>query len=148
MYRSPVEVEFLHHPRRIILDEDIAVRDQIPGRGNALFLVEQAADTGAEKAEAGRDWLLIEGAGDGYQKAGWLIRQSGPWCASALTSLINSLDVERKKGAFLTDRGWLAVNQEEWSAIAAPEDGHARLELIDSAALDAVRIDCTLRRLD
>ncbi len=111
------------------------------------FLVENRADPGSEPRDDGSDWLLIEGAGDGYRRAGWLIRQPMPWSTSALASFVAGLDVERKKGLFLTDRGWRSVNQDDWAAVAAPEDGRARLELIDPGRPDFARIDRALARL-
>ncbi len=93
------------------------------------------------------DWLLIEGGGDGYRRAGWIIRQDSPWSAQMLESFIGGLSVERKKGFFLTESGWLAVNQTDWSPIAAPEDGLSRLELIDPNPLDTATIDSNLKQL-
>lgn len=93
------------------------------------------------------DWLLIEGRGDGYHRAGWIIQQQRPWAVASLRALIDDLPVERKKGLFLTERGWLAVNQTDWVPIAAPSDGQTRLELIAAEPLDAVQIDGRLKEL-
>ena len=109
------------------------------------FLVESGA--AEHPARPDGDWLLIEGQGDGYRRAGWIIRQQAPWSADALRTFVDGLEVERKKGLFLTDRGWQAVNQSEWSAIAAPLDGRARLELIDPRPLQAAATDRALQRL-
>ena len=111
------------------------------------FLVESGTEDAPDAAADSSDWLLIEGNGDGYRRAGWLIRQNGPWPTSALESLITGLDVERKKGLFLTERGWLAVNQSAWSPVAAPADGRSRLEIIDPAVLNTGWIDDQLARL-
>jgi len=109
------------------------------------FLVETAP---AEKAHDERgDWLLIEGSGDGYRRAGWVIRPKRPWPAVSLKACLASLPVERKKGLFFTEHGWLALNQSDWSPIAAPEDGRARLELIHPESMDVQGIDGKLKRL-
>ena len=111
------------------------------------FLVESGAASSTVLGHNAGDWLLIEGGGDGYQRAGWIIRQNSPLSARMLESFIGGLSMERKKGLFLTDRGWLAVNQTDWSPITAPEDGRSRLELIDPNPLDAVTIDSKLKQL-
>lgn len=108
------------------------------------FLVEH--DTGNTRvADPGSDWLLIEGEGDGYRRAGWLIRQAAPWPFAQLKDLLAGLDVERVKGLFLTDAGWLAVNQTDWSPVAAPADGRTRLEIIDPADLNSQALDANLK---
>jgi len=111
------------------------------------FLVESGAEQSPALGHDAGDWLLIEGGGDGYQRAGWIMRQETPWSAQMLESFIGRLTVERKKGLFLTDIGWLAVNQTDWSPIAAPEDARSRLELIDPKPLDTATIDSRLRQL-
>ena len=111
------------------------------------FLVESGAARSPALGHDAGDWLLIEGGGDGYRRAGWIIRQDSPWSAQMLESFIGGLSVERKKGLFLTDSGWLAVNQTDWAPIAAPEDARSRLELIDSKPLDTARIDKQLKQL-
>ena len=110
------------------------------------FLVEQANDIHTA-TEAVHDWLLIEGQGDGYQRAGWMIHQTVPWSVSALADYIADIRVERKKGLFFTDQGWYAVNQNDWSKIAPPKDRHSRLELIDAVTIDVDGIDHQLKSL-
>jgi len=109
------------------------------------FLVEAAAAGAPHDAQG--DWLLIEGSGDGYRRAGWVMRPRRPWPAGSLQAVLGGLKVERKKGLFFTEQGWLALNQSEWSPIAAPEDRRARLELIDPGPLDTRGVDRALRRL-
>lgn len=109
------------------------------------FLAE-AAGAAATAPDAG-GWLLIEGGGDGYRRAGWLIRQDRPWRLAELEDLRRRLDVERIKGLFETERGWLALNQSDWSECSAPADGLTRLELIDPRPIDAQALDRMLRRL-
>jgi G3E family GTPase len=111
------------------------------------FLVETGIHDETGLAGKDNDWLLIEGGGDGYQRAGWVIRQDSPLSAQMLESFIGGLCVERKKGFFLTEIGWLAVNQTDWSPVAAPEDGRSRLELIDPNPLDTATIDSNLKQL-
>ena len=111
------------------------------------FLVEQSIGDADAADENSNDWLLIEGAGDGYRRAGWLIRQTAPWSDQALRTLMDGVRVERKKGLFLTDRGWLMLNQSDWIPGQAPKDGRSRLELIDPQALQTSIIDSALRSL-
>jgi G3E family GTPase len=111
------------------------------------FLVENASAQSADGGADASDWLLIEGSGDGYRRAGWIIRQPAPWPAEALQIFVGELKVERKKGLFLTERGWMGVNQDDWSNIARPQDGRSRLELIDPGPLDAEPIDQALHAL-
>jgi len=111
------------------------------------FLVETGSDIAPDAAIDTGDWLLIEGSGDGYRRAGWIIRQDGPWPAQTLEPFFASLEVERKKGLFLTDRGWRVVNQSDWSPVPAPSDGRSRLELIHSGPLQTHEIDQRLRKL-
>jgi G3E family GTPase len=112
------------------------------------FLVENPSPAEPKPATQDQDWLLIEGSGDGYRRAGWIIHQRGPWPTAALAALIEALPVERRKGLFLTDRGWLAINQSDRSPISAPQDGRSRLELIHAGELDARAIDNQLKQLD
>lgn len=111
------------------------------------FLVESAAEHAPDAAADASDWLLIEGSGDGYRRAGWIIRQHGPWSAQALKSCIAELEVERKKGLFLTEQGWRAVNQSDWSTVTAPADRRSRLELIHPGPLQTHQIEDRLKRL-
>ena len=89
----------------------------------------------------------VTGFDTGYYRAGWVIRPRRPWRTTALAAWLEALTVERKKGLFLTERGWLAVNQARWETTSAPADGRARLELIDPAPLDAKTLDRDLKRL-
>lgn len=93
------------------------------------------------------DWLLIEGLDDGFHRAGWLIRQHRPWSAAALARLLAAVAVERCKGLFCTERGWLACNQADWRPCDAPGDGLTRLELFDAQSIDSAALDARLRRL-
>ena len=111
------------------------------------FLVENASAQGADGGADASDWLLIEGGGDGYRRAGWIIRQPAPWPAEVLEAFVGDLEVERKKGLFLTELGWMGVNQDDWSIISAPGDGRSRLELIDPGPLEAGPIDQALHAL-
>lgn len=111
------------------------------------FLVESGTEDAPDAAAANGDWLLIEGNGDGYRRAGWIIRQDGPWSAQALKSCIAELKVERKKGLFLTEQGWRAVNQSDWSPVTAPTDGRSRLELIHPSPLQTHEIEDRLKKL-
>ena len=111
------------------------------------FLVENAASQDADRGADDSDWLLIEGRGDGYRRAGWIIRQPVPWPAEILEGFVDDLNVERKKGLFLTERGWLTVNQDDWAAAPGPADGRSRLELIDPRPLDCASIDAALQRM-
>ena len=109
------------------------------------FLVENATAQDADGGAAAGDWLLIEGSGDGYRRAGWIIRQPAPWPSEVLEAFVGDLKVERKKGLFLTERGWMGVNQDDWSIISAPGDGRSRLELIDPEPLDTDGLDRALQ---
>ena len=111
------------------------------------FLVEHANDSEDTDAHRHDDWLVIEGQGDGYHRAGWLIRQTTPWSAATLAACIANIQVERKKGIFNTDRGWLAANQDGWLTISPPTDGRTRIELIDSARIKVEDIDRQLKSL-
>ena len=111
------------------------------------FLIGESADSGHTQATHDQDWLLIEGAGDGYHRAGWLMHQAAATPLGVLQVFIAGLGLARCKGLFHTDRGWQGVNESEWSGIQPPADGRARLELIDAAPIDADSIDQTLRRL-
>ncbi len=111
------------------------------------FPLEQAGEATPERDREASDWLLIEGAADGYHRTGWRIRPQRPWPATRLRTLLDGLAVERKKGVFLSDAGWLALNQDEWRPVAAPSDGWARLELIDATPVEAPAIDRRLRAL-
>ncbi len=111
------------------------------------FLVETAGNADMEHERAQSDWLLIEGHGDGYHRAGWIIRSATGWPFVALQPLVDDLQVERRKGIFLTDRGWQSCNQSDWATITAPADGLCRLELIDADPIDASATDDALQAL-
>ncbi len=111
------------------------------------FLVEAAGESHDATPLTQSDWLLIEGRGDGYQHAGWVIRQHGEWPSATLQTLISRLDVERKKGIFATDLGWRAVNQTVWIPVKPPPDGLSRLELIHPEKIPTRTIDLALRAM-
>ena len=111
------------------------------------FLVESGATAEADATAGTRDWLMIEGRGDGYHRVGWMIHQHAACAMADLQRLLAGLDVERKKGIFFTEHGWLALNQDDWSRVDPPNDGLSRLELIDRRPLPAVAIDRQLRML-
>ena len=111
------------------------------------FLVETGAIPAADATADARDWLMIEGRGDGYHRVGWMIHQRSACATTDLQHLVTGLEVERKKGLFFTDHGWLALNQDDWSPVDPPNDGRSRLELIDRQPLPAVAIDQQLRTL-
>ena len=119
-------------------------RARFPGAHASL--VETA--TMEPQTEASGDWLQIDGHADGYHRAGWRIVQRRRWSKDALDRLWAALGVERKKGLFETDLGWVAYNQDHDSPIAAPTDGRARLELIDHTPPDSPTIDTRLQELD
>jgi G3E family GTPase len=133
-------------PAWLDLDRDRNRRAAFPEAH--AFLVETGDAGGAGHAKERADWLLIEGQGDGHHRAGWVIRTAKAWPLSTLRDLVDGLRVERYKGLFLTDQGWLACNQSEWSAIKPPPDGLNRLELIDAEPLNTTAIDDALRILD
>lgn len=110
------------------------------------FLVDSDQD-GDDTVHTDDDWLLLEGFGDGYHRAGWIMRPRTRWPLSALRDWIASLDVERCKGLFDTDAGWYTLNQDAWSPGVAPADGRSRLELIDAHRLPSSDIDERLRAL-
>jgi G3E family GTPase len=111
------------------------------------FLVDHPADGEEHPAEGAGEWQLIEGAGDGYRRAGWLIRQRDAWPLTSLQALLDGLGVERKKGLFLTTEGWYGCNQALWVPVEEPADGRARLELIDPDPIAADSVDRALRAI-
>jgi G3E family GTPase len=111
------------------------------------FLVGHGPHDGAASAGVARDWVQIQGAGDGYRRVGWIIRQHAPWPAGALRALLDHLPVERKKGVFNTEHGWRASNQNDWRPVEPPTDGRTRLELIDPEPIESDAVDRGLRRL-
>jgi G3E family GTPase len=112
------------------------------------FLVDSGTHGhGASPADRG-EWQLIEGAGDAYHRAGWLIRQHRAWPFEPLQTLLAGLAVERKKGLFLTDAGWYSCNQGTWASAVEPPDGRSRLELIHPDPIAALSADQALRALD
>ena len=132
-------------PAWLDLDRDGSRRAAFPEAH--AFLVETTGDRDTGHQHPRPDWLLIEGSGDGYHRAGWIIRSTIAWPLAALQRLVDGLQVERRKGLFFTDQGWRSCNQSEWTAIAAPADGLCRLELIDARPPDAPTIDDALKAL-
>lgn len=112
------------------------------------FLVDSGHQAHEAPAADDGEWQLIEGVGDGYHRAGWLIHQRHQWPLEPLKSLLSGLAVERKKGVFLTDEGWYTCNQADWSPTAAPADGRSRLELIDPDPIAVSSADQALRAMD
>jgi Ni2+-binding GTPase involved in maturation of urease and hydrogenase len=124
-----------------------------PGRRAAFpeahaFLLGNPAGADDGPATPKADWLLIEGGGDGYRRAGWILHQARPWPQPEIAAVLAGLAVERCKGLFLTADGWRALNQDAWSECPAPGDGRSRLELIDPEPIDASGLDHYLRGLD
>ncbi len=111
------------------------------------FLVESGTPVADGQQQSDDDWLRIEGRGDGYHRVGWLIRQATPCDASMLMACVDNISAERKKGVFLTEKGWRSVNQSEWGSIDTPADGRSRLEVIDPSPVDALALDTRLRRV-
>lgn len=108
------------------------------------FLAEIGTGTPPETG----DWLMTGGFDSDYHRAGWLIEAQRPWPIKPLREWLDTLPMERKKGLFLTDSGWLTLNQDDWASVSPPDDGRNRLELIDVAPIAASEIDAVLRRLD
>ena len=124
-----------------------------PGRRAAFpeahaFLLGNPAGADSTATPPPADWLLIEGGGDGYRRAGWIVLQTRPWRLAGIEAALAGLTVERHKGVFLTDGGWRTLNQDAWSDCPAPDDGRSRLELIDPEPIDARALDLRLRSLD
>ncbi len=111
------------------------------------FLISSGQDDGDRHHHPISDWMLIEGQGDHYQRAGWLFKAETPWHTDEIARFLDGLDIERKKGVFNTASGWRSYNQGEWHEVAAPEDGFARLELIHPQSIDVAAIDDALKRL-
>lgn len=111
------------------------------------FLIESGTPFESDQPYGDQDWLRIEGRGDGYHRAGWRIRQPAPCDASMLMALVDGIAAERKKGLFLTDKGWRSVNQSEWRLIDTPADHRSRLEVIDPSPIDVLTLDAGLRRV-
>jgi G3E family GTPase len=111
------------------------------------FLVDHDPHAAGHAPADDHEWQLIEGAGDGYRRAGWLLRQDVAWPSAALQALLQGIQVERRKGLFLTEQGWRSCNQDDWAAARAPLDGRSRLELIDADAIAVETIDRALRQL-
>ena len=110
------------------------------------FLIDNATEDTAPPASA--DWLMIDGHADAYYHVGWRIRQRRPWPRADIQRALDRITAERIKGLFATEVGWQACNQAEWTALDAPRDGLARLEIIDPERPDAAAIERALRRLD
>ncbi len=111
------------------------------------FLLESGTPLENDRQPGDRDWLRIEGRGDGYHRIGWIIRQPAPCDASMLMAGVDGISAERKKGMFLTNEGWRRVNQDEWRPIDTPADHRSRLEVIDPSPLDVSTLDAGLRRV-
>lgn len=112
------------------------------------FLVEHGvAPAQPDTRAAAADWQRIDGEGDGYHRAGWYLGGTAHWDEERLRALLDGIAAERLKGIFPTASGWRAVNDGRWSDVQAPEDGRARIEIIDPAPIAADRIDRALRRL-
>ena len=111
------------------------------------FLVESGTPVAEGQQHSNQDWLRIEGRSDGYHRVGWLIRQTTPCDASMLMARVDDISAERKKGVFLTDKGWRSVNQGEWRSTGRPADGRSRLEVIAPSPIDALALDDGLRRV-
>jgi G3E family GTPase len=132
---------------------DPAWLDLTPGDGRRAafpeahaFLVE--TDGSTDTSSPPLDWLVIEGNGDGYSRCGWTVVQRRRWLHTELDALLAAIDVERRKGLFLTDRGWQTYNDGNWQSCRPPKDGRTRLQLIDVSPPDRAAIDTRLRALD
>lgn len=93
------------------------------------------------------DWLLIEGAGDGYQRAGWMLDATHVFARAPLLQALTALPGERIKGIFHCTDGDFSYNRAGAGAeINACDAGSgSRLQLIDPNPIDASAIDRTLR---
>lgn len=111
------------------------------------FLVENAADIRSDHG-VNPHWQIIEGNSDGYHRAGWYVRQNQAWPEAALRRVLQDAVGERRKGVFLTEKGWRTINDDVWAEASEPADQHTRLEIIDPGVIDVATLDEALRQLD
>ena len=103
--------------------------------------------TGVDEASS---WRCHQGVDGGWHALGWTIPAGCRFPRQPLLEWLDGLAVERLKGVFrLTGGGGLAVNRVtiERSVEPAADIRVSRLQLIDTKALDATRLDRQLRAL-
>lgn len=92
------------------------------------------------------DWLKIENASDGYHSCGWIIDKDQIFDSTRLIKLLVNLSVDRVKGVFHTEKGWLALNltnhEHEIREVDARADN--RLDMIHCQTLGWQTIDQNL----
>jgi G3E family GTPase len=94
-----------------------------------------------------REWLLLEGRGDGFFTAGWRIGTDFCFDAEMLARFFGNLFSMRVKGVLRCREGWMAFNavEGELSLRGAPAAGFSRLEVINDLPLAALDLDQQLR---
>lgn len=109
------------------------------------FLLQQKNEH--EHAPTG-DWIIAEGQGDGYHRMGWRLDKRYQFNREQLLSWLDSLNVERAKGIFRCEEGWISYNRsEDASQIDAHEPSEASiLQIIDSHDLNQQALDRNLRK--
>lgn len=110
------------------------------------FLVDAGLET--NPAPAG-DWVVMEGAGDGFHRLGWTIDGDMAFDANRLLAWLDTLPCERVKGVFVTQAGGLSYNRasRETGVRQTSRPERTRLTLIDTLAPAREALDGQLRAL-
>ncbi len=92
-------------------------------------------------------WVIAEGHGDGYEHVTWRIDKCYRFQRERLLPWLDRLNVERAKGIFRCDHGWISYNRsEDASEIEARDPSEASvLQVIDHQALNPNALDSKLR---
>lgn len=109
------------------------------------FLLEH----GPEIPGPGGEWIQASGESDGYHQAGWRIAPRHQFKRASLLGWLDQLEVERVKGLFHCETGWLSYNRssDDASVDSVQPSDASRLQLINPRPLAWHALDSELRGL-
>lgn len=127
-----------------VLSLEGQTREAVFPEAHAFLLQQQ----GGAKPPPEEDWVIAGGQGDGYHRLGWLIDKGHTFDRQALIAWLDALDVERVKGVFHCQDGWISYNRSSDRAEThpAPAASASRLQLIDQGLLDEGQLTPALRQ--
>lgn len=129
-----------------LLQQQTQPRQAAFPEAHAFLLSQQAGDA---PAPSGGDWIHASGHSEGYHQLGWRIDPRHVFERAGLLLWLDKLRVERVKGLFHCENGWLSYNRSTDAARVESVGNHdaSRLQLIDRHPIDWQDLDHELRRI-
>ncbi len=124
--------------------------DKVPP---APIMSASAAAETAEPELPEQGYLCMANQGEGFHSLGWIFSHSWVFDEEKLLAVVNSIDAERAKGVFITDRGVAAFNKsgDVLTRLELDDCLDSRMECIGRneqalSGLESALLDCVIAR--